>query len=247
MQGWKGFLLLLLLLLLLLYYWRYWCQLQYINHFFFFVLGCLAVEENLFYLNIFPLEGSHNGLKCQDRRRQVAFMKQYHMEGIKLVVRISQLGNVWEGSLWYLNGVPSCIIYLYWFTVSKLQQGQSSWRSRHGCCNKSGERSDFIWFVFSSVASWKQEQRLFINYIVTRLVAGRPEESGFDPDNRRVFFLSTASTLTVEPIELPAWAVVSGVERPGAWSWPFVCIQCRGWVGVACMPVLHSASTWLGS
>jgi hypothetical protein len=50
---------------------------------FFFVLRYLAVEENVFYLNVFPLEESHDGLKCQDRRRQVAIMKLYHMAGIK--------------------------------------------------------------------------------------------------------------------------------------------------------------------
>ena len=44
---------------------------------------CLAVEANVFYINVFPLEESHNGLKCQDRRRQVAIMRQYHMAGIK--------------------------------------------------------------------------------------------------------------------------------------------------------------------
>lgn len=38
--------------------------------------------------------------------------------------------------------------------------------------------------------------------IVTRFLAGRPEESWFDPDRRS--FFSTASRPTLGPIELPA-------------------------------------------
>jgi hypothetical protein len=185
------------------------------------VLRYLAVAANIFYLNVFPLEESHNGLKCQDRRRQVAFMRQYRVAGIKNWWYVYRSLKTSDKAHCDLNGLPRFVIqYIYIdLPFRSWSRSKAAGAVAVAAVIKVGKGiNSFNWYIEGLLHKIRSQDSSLS--VVTTLRAGRPGESGCDPGRRRVLCFFIASRPTVGPTERYSVectrTVAPGVERPEA-------------------------------